>query len=119
MRESGADFSTYLGNGEPLTRRTRIVPKGRGPFKTWEDGAVDALRFDSLDDVLAEDWTIEGVCLRLREVQRLRLPQQEDQLAVPVVEVEQLQPRQIRSRWQVQRDRQGPAGRHHADDQVE
>lgn len=62
MRESGADFSTYLGNGEPLNRRTRIVPKGRGPFKTWEDGAVDALRYDELDDLLAEDWTIEGAC---------------------------------------------------------
>ena len=43
MRESGADFRTYLGNGEPLNRRTRLVPKGRGPFKSWEDGAVDAL----------------------------------------------------------------------------
>jgi lysozyme family protein len=62
MRESGADFDTYLGNGEPLTRRTRLVPKGRGPFKDWEAGAVDALRYDELDDLLAEDWIIEGVC---------------------------------------------------------
>ena len=93
MRESGADFSTYLGNGEPLTRRTRLVPKGRGPFKSWEDGAVDALRFDSLDDVSGGGLDHRGRLLRLREVQRLRLPRQENQLAVPVVEVEQLQPR--------------------------
>jgi lysozyme family protein len=59
MRESGADFKTYLGNGERLDRKTRLVPKGRGPFKDWETGAIDALQFDSLDDVMTEDWTIE------------------------------------------------------------
>ena len=61
MRESGADFKTYLGNGEPLTRKTRLVPKGRGPFKDWEAGAIDALKFDSLDDIMTEDWSIEMV----------------------------------------------------------
>ena len=35
-RESDGDFRTYLGNGEPLNRRTRIEPIGRGPFPTWE-----------------------------------------------------------------------------------
>ena len=68
MRESTADFSTYLGNGEPLNRRTRLVPKGRGPFKSWEDGAVDALRFDNLDDVMAEDWTIEGAAYACEKI---------------------------------------------------
>lgn len=48
-RESGMDFKTYLGNGEPLSRVTRLVPKGRGPFKTWEEGAIDALKYDKLD----------------------------------------------------------------------
>jgi lysozyme family protein len=62
MRESGSDFKTYLGNGEKLDRRTRLEPKGRGPFKNWEEGAIDALKFDGLDDIMAEDWTIEGAC---------------------------------------------------------
>src|SRR5262245_42001636 len=35
-RESDADFSTYLGNGEPLNRKTTLVPKGRGPFENWQ-----------------------------------------------------------------------------------
>lgn len=48
-RESGMDFKTYLGNGEPLSRVTRLVPRGRGPFKTWEEGAIDALKYDKLD----------------------------------------------------------------------
>jgi lysozyme family protein len=56
-RESDADFNTYLGNGEPLSRRTRLVPRGRGPFKTWEEGALDALKYDGLTSV--KDWVIE------------------------------------------------------------
>jgi lysozyme family protein len=58
-RESSADFSTYLGNGEPLNRVTRLVPRGRGPFDSWEGGAIDALQFDELDKV--KDWSIERV----------------------------------------------------------
>jgi len=56
-RESDADFKTYLGNGEPLNRRTRLVPRGRGPFATWEEGAVDALKYDGLTSI--KDWVIE------------------------------------------------------------
>ena len=41
-RESNFDFDTYLGNGETLHRVTALVPKGRGPFATFVDGAVDA-----------------------------------------------------------------------------
>jgi lysozyme family protein len=48
-RESSLDFKTYLGNGELLSRKTKLVPKGRGPFKTWSEGAIDALRYDKLD----------------------------------------------------------------------
>lgn len=56
-RESDADFGTYLGNGEPLNRKTRLVPKGRGPFISFVDGAVDALKLDGLAHVI--DWRLE------------------------------------------------------------
>lgn len=56
MRESSADFRTYLGNGQRLDRVTTIVPKGRGPFQTWEAGARDALHLDGLDK--AGDWSV-------------------------------------------------------------
>jgi lysozyme family protein len=59
LRESNADFKTYLGNGEPLTRVTRLVPKGRGPFASFYDGAMDALRIDGLSNVL--DWRLEKI----------------------------------------------------------
>lgn len=62
-RESDADFTTYLGNGEPLTRKTRLVPKNRGPFASWEDGAIDALHLDGLDQIT--DWSPESTCFEI------------------------------------------------------
>lgn len=59
-RESSCNFNTYLGNGEPLSRKTRLVPKGRGPFATWEDGAIDALMNASPKAGLNTDWSIGG-----------------------------------------------------------
>src|SRR5215510_3215489 len=59
-RESDADFTTYLGNGESLNRVTRLVPKGRGPFASWEAGAIDALALDGLDHV--KEWTPARAC---------------------------------------------------------
>src|SRR5215510_5796407 len=64
-RESDADFATYLGNGEPLDRRTTLVPKGRGPFDSWEAGAVDALALDGLDQVKA--WLPERACFEIEK----------------------------------------------------
>ena len=56
-RESDCDFDTYLGNGEPLDEVTTLVPAGRGPFDTWEEGAIDALTYDGLTEV--PDWRLE------------------------------------------------------------
>src|SRR5262245_4484018 len=64
-RESDADFHTYLGNGEPLTRQTRLVPAGRGPFESWEAGAIDALELDGLDKV--DEWTPERACFEIEK----------------------------------------------------
>jgi lysozyme family protein len=56
-RESGADFSTYLGNGQALSKVTTEVPAGRGPFLRWDLGAVDALHLDRVDQVSV--WVLE------------------------------------------------------------
>lgn len=42
-REASQRWDTQLGQGDPLNKASVHVPKGRGPFWTWEDGAVDAL----------------------------------------------------------------------------
>ena len=62
MRESSCNFATYLGNGEPLSRKTRLVPAGRGPFATWEEGAIDALRFQ--DYAGLTDWDLATALFR-------------------------------------------------------
>lgn len=45
-RESSGSFAGVLHNGQKIIgtgKKTTLVPKGRGPFSTWEDAAVDAL----------------------------------------------------------------------------
>lgn len=42
-RESNLNFSKNLHNGQALDKVTTWVPKGRGPFNSWEDSAIDAL----------------------------------------------------------------------------
>lgn len=56
-RESGADFTTYLGNGQPLNKVTTEVPAHRGPWRDWIAGAEDALHLDRVDRVI--DWCVE------------------------------------------------------------
>ncbi len=58
-RESGADPRMSLAQGDRWDRVSIHVPKGRGPFKSWEDAAADALHIDGLDTVGRENWTIE------------------------------------------------------------
>lgn len=54
--ECSLNFNKYLGNGQSLYRKTTIVPKDRGPFKDFEDGAIDAIRLQGLDKIT--DWNI-------------------------------------------------------------
>lgn len=58
LRENGSDigkFKAYLGNGQPLNKKTTLVPKGRGPFASWSDGAIDALKHDGVDKITGWD----------------------------------------------------------------
>jgi lysozyme family protein len=66
-RESNCDFNTYLGNGQALSRKTTIVPKGRGPFKSWEEGAIDALKNAPPKAALNRDWSAGGTLDKLEE----------------------------------------------------
>jgi len=43
-RESSQSWSANLANGDPWDRPTIHVPKGRGPFSSWESAAVDSLK---------------------------------------------------------------------------
>jgi lysozyme family protein len=63
-RESNCSFSAHLHNGNPLTARTRDVPKGRplhgSPPFTWEESALDALELEGLPKV--SEWSDERIC---------------------------------------------------------
>lgn len=72
-RRENISFKTYLGNGQSLLKRTTIVPKRRGPFKTpavsWEkaffNGAVDALSIEGYAAV--KDWRLEKELYHLEQ----------------------------------------------------
>lgn len=67
MRESNANFNTWLHNGDPMRKNGRAiqtvhVPKGRPPDPNvdWETGAVDALvTVEHLDEI--KNWGPEHV----------------------------------------------------------
>jgi lysozyme family protein len=59
-RESSSNFHTYFGNGDPLNRKTRDVPRGRGPFNTWAAGCLDALHQMGLAGL--PNWTLDFFC---------------------------------------------------------
>lgn len=66
--ECSCNWRGVLHNGQLIVgtdRKTTIVPKGRGPFKTWEDAALDALKIEGLDKV--QDWSM-GNILRMGEL---------------------------------------------------
>jgi len=67
QRESSQNWNTYLGNGQSLGRKTTIVPKGRGPFKTWEEGAIDALVNCPPYAARNKDWTIGNALATLEK----------------------------------------------------
>lgn len=66
VREAGEQdigrWKSVLHNGENIVglgRKTRLVPAGRGPFNTWQDAAVDALRLQGFHTI--KEWPIQRV----------------------------------------------------------
>lgn len=59
--EASFDFKAVLHNGERIVgtnRKTKLVPRGRGPFASWESAAIDALKIDDLDRAKDYAWTL-------------------------------------------------------------
>lgn len=47
--EASFNFNGVLHNGEKIIgtgKKTTLVPAGRGPFASWEDAAIDALKYE-------------------------------------------------------------------------
>lgn len=65
-REASCDFSGVLHNGQHIIgtgRKTTEEPIGRGPFSSWEEAAVDALRIKKLSGSLP--WSITYTTFKL------------------------------------------------------
>lgn len=63
LREASLNFNTYLGNGDPLNKKSVHVPKNRGPFNSWEEGAIDALTLEGYAH--KTDWSLGTTFKRL------------------------------------------------------
>lgn len=62
-REASGDFAGVLHNGEKIIGTGKLtvkVPKGRGPFSTWEEAAIDALIVCPPYAAKNTDWSIGG-----------------------------------------------------------
>lgn len=62
-REASGSFDGVLHNGQKIIgkgTKTTLVPKGRGPFKTWEEAAIDALVTAPPYAAKNKDWSIGG-----------------------------------------------------------
>lgn len=59
-RESGQRWDRSLAQGDPWTRVSTHVPKGRGPFASFEDAAYDALVNCAPNAARWSDWSAGG-----------------------------------------------------------
>jgi lysozyme family protein len=66
-RECSQDWTGSLAQGDPWNRVSVHVPAGRGPFKSWEEAAVDALNNCAPYAGRNKDWSIAGLLTKLEE----------------------------------------------------
>jgi len=59
LMEADGNFRLNLHNGEQYDQETTLVPKGRGPFNSWEESAYDALNIKK--DLFPENWDIGNI----------------------------------------------------------
>ena len=66
-RESSQSWKGSLAQGDPWDKVSVHVPAGRGPFKSWEDAAVDALANCAPFAARNKDWSIGGSLTMLEQ----------------------------------------------------
>jgi lysozyme family protein len=66
-RESSQDWTGSLAQGDPWNRVSVHVPAGRGPFKSWEEAAADALVNCPPYAARNKDWSIGGLLTMLEQ----------------------------------------------------
>jgi lysozyme family protein len=67
QREASQRWDRNIANGQPFKQKTTIVPKGRGPFPSFEAAALDALKNCAPYAARWRNWT-PGGALTLKEM---------------------------------------------------
>lgn len=66
-RECAQDWAGSLAQGDPWNRVSVHVPAGRGPFRSWEEAAIDALVNCAPRAARNRDWSIGRTLTKLEE----------------------------------------------------
>lgn len=66
-REASQSWAANLAQGDPWNQVSVHVPRGRGPFSSWEDAAVDALTNCGPYAARWKDWSTGGRLTLLEE----------------------------------------------------
>lgn len=66
-REASQSWAANLAQGDPWDRVSIHVPKGRGPFSSWAEAAIDALTNCPPFAAKQTDWTAGGALTLLEE----------------------------------------------------
>jgi lysozyme family protein len=66
-REASQSWAANLAQGDPWDKASIHVPRGRGPFKSWEEAACDALLKCPPYTGTNNDWSIGGALVALEE----------------------------------------------------
>lgn len=64
-REATQDWKANIAQGDPWNQVSRHVPRGRGPFKSWLEAAVDALVNCAPFAARWKDWSAGGALMLL------------------------------------------------------
>jgi lysozyme family protein len=66
-RECSQDWTGSLAQGDPWNRVSVHVPAGRGPFRSWEAAAIDALVHCAPHAARNRDWSVGRMLTKLEE----------------------------------------------------
>src|SRR5258708_7659332 len=66
-RESSQNWAGSLAQVDTWNRESVHVPAGRGPFRSWEEAAIDALVNCSPHPARNKDWSIGGTLTMLEQ----------------------------------------------------
>jgi lysozyme family protein len=67
QRECSQDWTGSLAQGDPWNRVSVHVPAGRGPFRSWEDAAIDALVNCAPYAARNKEWSIGRTLAKLEQ----------------------------------------------------